>query len=116
MKRSLTRRERLRSSRDIRAMFDSAKRLDSQGLKILVHKNGLPENRIAIVVSRGCGGSVRRNREKRVTREAYRDLKTGLRQGNDILFVIGRFGQSVAERKRVMRALFKRADLCDRMD
>ncbi len=116
MKRSLTRTERLRSSRDIKAMFGSAKRLESRGLKVLVRKNGLATNRVAIVVSRGCGGSVRRNREKRVTREAYRELKPDLTPGNDIIFVIGRFGQSVSERKQAMSTLFLRADLCDRMD
>jgi ribonuclease P protein component len=116
MKRSLTRSERLRSSRDIKAMFSSAKRLESQGLKMLVHGNGLEMNRVAVMVSRGCGGSVRRNREKRVTREAYRELKPGLKSGNDILFIIGRFGQSVSERQYVMRILFLRADLRDQMD
>ena len=116
MKRSLTRRERLRSSRDIRAMFGSAMRVEAQGIKVLVRRNGLPENRIGIMVSRGCGGSVRRNREKRVTREAYRELKSGLKSGNDILCIIGRFGQGVRERTHAMQMLFKRADLCDRMD
>jgi ribonuclease P protein component len=116
MKRSLTREERLRSSRDIKAMFGSGKRLEVQGLKLLVGENGLGSNRIAIVVSRGCGGAVRRNREKRVTREAYRALKSDLRSGNDILFIVGRFGQSLSERQRAMRKLFQQADLCDRMD
>lgn len=116
MKRSLTRKERLRSSRDIKAMFGSATRFEAQGLRVFIQTNGLPQNRIAIVVSRGCGGSVRRNREKRVTREAYRELKTGLKSGNDILFIIRGFGQGVRERTRVMRTLFRRADLCDRMD
>ncbi len=116
MKRSLTRKERLRSSHDIKAMFGSATRLEAHGIKVFIHGNGLPQNRIAIVVARGCGGSVRRNREKRVTREAYRELKTGLKSGNDILFIIRRFGQSVRERTHAMRTLFRRADLCDRMD
>ncbi len=111
MRKSLTREERLRGSDAIRGLFATARRVEAQGLKLLSRENGTGTNRIAIVVGRGCGGAVRRNREKRITREAYRDLKGGLAPGYDLLFIIGRFGQSFRERQGSLRRLFERAHL-----
>ena len=71
-------------------------------------------NRFTVVVARGCGGAVRRNREKRITREAYRSLKGRLSQGNDLLFLVVRFGSPFGERRTAMEALLKRAGLASR--
>ncbi len=111
MRKSLTRDERLRGSGTIKGLFATARRVEAHGLKLLSQENGSPVSRIAIVVGRGCGGAVRRNREKRLTREAYRDLKQGLGAGYDLLFIIGRFGQSYRERRSTLRKLFERARL-----
>ncbi len=111
MRRSLTRGERLRGSGAIKGLFATARRAEAQGLKLLSQENGIGVNRIAIVVGRGCGGAVRRNREKRITREAYRDLKSGLASGYDLVFIVGRFGQSFQERRHTLRRLFERAHL-----
>jgi len=83
---------------------------------MLCRDNGRSVNRIAIVVTRACGSAVVRNREKRITREAYRDLKAELVTGKDLLFVISRFGQSFSERRLTLRSLFRRASLYDCMD
>jgi ribonuclease P protein component len=64
-----------------------------------------------VVVARGCGGAVRRNREKRITREAYRSLKETICTGYDLLFLIVRFGASFADRCASMRQLVSRAGL-----
>jgi ribonuclease P protein component len=109
MKKSLTRRERLRKSGDIRDLFKSGKRIESRGLKLLFKPNGAEVNRMAVVVARGCGGSVKRNREKRITREAYRDMKNDLNAGNDLVFVISRFGQGYGERRETLAGLLRRA-------
>jgi len=80
-------------------------------MKLLYRGNGGRENRFAVVVARGCGGAVRRNREKRITREAYRSLKETISSGNDLLFLVVRFGADFADRLAVMKNLVSRAGL-----
>jgi ribonuclease P protein component len=111
MKKNLTRKEHLRKTTDIKGLFGSARRVDARGLKLFYRENGSGPNRIAVIVGRRCGGAVRRNREKRITREAYRDLKPGLRGGHDLLFIIDRFGQGFWQRRSVLYGLFKLAKL-----
>jgi ribonuclease P protein component len=111
MRRSLTRQERLRKHSDIRELFSAARRVESRGLKLLYRANGSAADRFAVVVARGCGGAVRRNREKRITREAYRCLKESILPGHDVLFLVGRFGASFDERRSVMGQLLGRAGL-----
>jgi ribonuclease P protein component len=111
MRRSLTRTERLRRNADIRELFSTAARVEGRGVKLLHRRNGSGANRFAVVISRGCGGAVRRNREKRITREAYRSLKETLPAGHDILFLVVRFGATFSERCASMRQLVSRAGL-----
>jgi ribonuclease P protein component len=111
MKRSLTRQERLRNSRDIKGMFSAGRRVESRGMKLLFKTNRSSVTRFAVVVARGCGGSVRRNREKRITREAFRSLKEGIRPGADVVFLVTRFGEPYADRRAAMMRLLGRAGL-----
>ena len=111
MKKSLTRRERLRNTGDIKSLFKTGKRVDDHGVKLFFDANGSPSSRMTVVVGRGCGGAVRRNREKRITREAYRNVKPDLKSGNDIIVFIGRFGQSFSQRQASLLGLLQRADL-----
>jgi ribonuclease P protein component len=111
MRKSLTRKDRLRSNSEIRDLFSSAQRIEGRGVKLLYRPNGTPANRFAVVIARGCGGAVRRNREKRITREAYRSLKESINPGYDLLFFIARFGLTFADRHAAMRQLVDRAGL-----
>ena len=111
MRRNLSRKDRLRRNSDIRELFSTAARVDGRGAKLLYRSNGSRQNRFAVVVARGCGGAVRRNREKRITREAYRSLKETICTGYDLLFLIVRFGASFADRCMSMRQLVGRAGL-----
>ncbi len=109
MRRSLTRDERIRAGRDITRLFKTARRVDAGGLKLLHARNVLAVSRMAVVVARGRGGAVRRNREKRITREAYRSLKERIPPGHDLLFLVSRFGSSYADRRALMEHLLRRA-------
>jgi len=109
MRRSLTRDERLRAGSDIKRLFKAGQRVDAGGLKLLHERNGMAGSRMAVVIARGCGSAVKRNREKRITREAYRSLKERVPGGRDLLFLVVRFGSSFAERRSHMRTLLARA-------
>jgi len=80
-------------------------------MKLLYRSNGGQANRFAVVVARGCGGAVRRNREKRITREAYRSLRETISSGNDLVFLVVRFGSDYQDRFSSMRWLLSRAGL-----
>ena len=115
MRKSLTREERIRSGSEIRALFGSSRRVDGGAVKLLYRDNGRAVNRIAIIAGRGCKSAVVRNRERRITREAYRDLKIDLTPGKDMLVVVNRCGQSYHERRQSLQRLFQRARLYDRI-
>jgi ribonuclease P protein component len=115
MKKNLTRYERLRASKDFEALFACPIRVEADGIRLVYKRNERGINRIAVSVGRGCGGAVPRNREKRLTREAYREIKSEITiKGGDFLFCIGRFGQSFLERRETLRTLFMKAGLYDR--
>jgi len=116
MRRSLTRDERLRAGRDIARLFRNGRKVDVGGLKLLHDRNGTAISRMAVVVARGCDGAVRRNREKRITREAYRSLKERIPLGHDLLFLVARFGSSFSERRSLMKQLLTRAGFHEHAD
>ena len=97
-------------------MFSAARRVEARGLKLLYRANGRPGTRFAVVVARGCGGAVRRNREKRISREAYRSLKDSVIPGIDLVCLVFRFGANYAERRDTMWQLIGRAGLRSRAE
>ncbi len=111
MRKSLSREERLRKSRDIRGLFTAGTRIEARGMKLLYRANRDRSTRFAVVVARGSGGAVRRNREKRITREAYRMLKGSVAPGHDMVFLVTRFGATFAERRAAMVHLLGDAGL-----
>jgi ribonuclease P protein component len=111
MRRSLTRRERIGKGSEIRETLSSAPRVEAGGLRMSYRPNGSTLTRMAVVVGRGCGGAVKRNREKRITREAWRSLKDLVAPGHDVVFVVRRFGSRLADRRGLMRKLVDRAGI-----
>jgi ribonuclease P protein component len=90
---------------------------------LFVLKNGLPDNRIAVTFARKFGNAVKRNRTRRVSREAYRLLRNRLKAGFDLVLLVypARTADSVpmpapvkdclAVRMTQMQNLFSRAGL-----
>jgi ribonuclease P protein component len=70
-------------------------------------ENALPYNRVVIAPVRKAGNAVRRNRLRRVGREAYRRLKPRLRNGFDLAFVVypgdATFRQRLEQFERLLR-------------
>jgi ribonuclease P protein component len=111
MKRSLSRAERLRGRSEIRRVFSAGKSAERKGIKLAYVENNLSWNRIVVCPARGFRTAVRRNRDKRICREAYRTLKDRIPRGYDIAFVLypGEYGYS--DRLRQIDSLLERVGL-----
>jgi ribonuclease P protein component len=55
---------------------------------LFILKNGLSGNRLVITFGRKFGNAVKRNRTRRVSREAYRLLKSRLKTGFDFAVLV----------------------------
>jgi ribonuclease P protein component len=114
MRRSLTKEEILRKRADIKAVFSSGSQVSCPGAKMMYKKNGLDKKRVLFTLRRKFGGSVLRNRTKRISREIYRKMKCDLKPGFDCVIILypGEYGYY--ERKTQFSCLFRRADLLRR--
>lgn len=80
-------RERLRKRSDYARVY-AARRIASDGFLIVyVLENGLTWSRLGLSVGKRVGGAVRRNRIRRLIREAFRNNKGDLQSGLDIICV-----------------------------
>jgi ribonuclease P protein component len=111
MRRSLTRRERLRGRTAIRRVFSAGKSAERKGIKLLSIENDLSWNRIAVCPVRGFRRAVDRNRAKRLCREAYRALKERVAVGYDLAFVLYPGHFTLADRNRQIESLLARVGL-----
>ncbi len=111
MRRSLTKRERIRKRSDLKRLFSSARRVECPGLKLLYAPNRLSSNRVAVATVRGFRTAVERNRSKRVGREAYRAVKDQLKDGFDLILVLRPGACSTQERIRQILLLASQARL-----
>lgn len=73
--------EILNSNRDFLSLYKKGRCIVSRNVVIYFRKNGLSYNRLGITAGKKVGNAVRRNRAKRIIRQAYRE--------NEILFPVG---------------------------
>lgn len=86
--RTLSRDERLRKRSEIDRVFRKGRATAGKWMRVHVLENNLAWSRLAVSVpGRKVGGAVRRNRWKRLVREAFRLNKHALGPGLDIVVV-----------------------------
>ena len=106
-----TRNERVKRSDEIKTLFSKGQKVSIQGAKLFYLKKDSNINRIAFVLPRGYGNAVQRNRSKRLSREAYRYLKSHLNTGYDMLILVYPGNDSFHSRCELIRYLFMKANL-----
>jgi ribonuclease P protein component len=87
---TFTKRERLSRKKEFEEVFAKGKRLSDANLILYVHPNALGYPRLGLVVSARFGNAVRRNRFKRLMREAFRLNKKNIPEGLDIVVIPGK--------------------------
>lgn len=81
------RRYRLRRRSDINAVFDNGKSVRDRLATMIARPNDLPHTRTGVGISRRHGNAVRRNRIKRLCREAMRLSRNDLPAGWDFMIL-----------------------------
>ena len=87
----LTPSDRLRKRFEFRRMRDRGKRVHTRSFVLLIAPSAHPQPRLGVTVSKQVGKAVRRNRVKRMVREAFRTQRALLPPAADLV-VIARAG------------------------
>ena len=105
--------EKLRYNWEFQNGYQNGRKYWSRFFVIYVLPNRFNSVRLGITVSKKAGGSVQRNRIKRLVRESFRFIKCKLKKGYDII-VIGRkpaFQLKCQQAQSELMCLFRRARL-----
>ena len=107
----LPKEERLCGAARIRDMFKTGHRYSCDGAKLFVLPNKLPYNRFVCTFKRHYGSAVQRNKARRLSKEVYRQMKSQLVVGRDILLLVFPGGDTFAMRVKQLNCLFEKADM-----
>jgi ribonuclease P protein component len=112
----VARRLRLRSDFEVRQARSRGKAYADGPVVIRVARNDLvpPGNRYAFIAGKRAGGSVQRNRVKRLCREAIRHAHPRLRPGHDLVVIIRGTAEELPDQATVtpiIEGLLRRARL-----
>ena len=78
---------RIRLKKEYDRVFGEGRKVNTAGALMVVAQNGLPHSRMGVIAGKKLGGSVGRNRTKRVFREAFRLNRASIPGGVDIVVV-----------------------------
>ncbi len=98
--RRLRRRERIRKRNDIKHVFSEGVRCRRSVLSVAAVRNDLEYSRLGVGASVKLCNAVKRNRLKRLAREAFRLNKAGIPVGLDIFVMVAEAGAELADVER----------------
>jgi ribonuclease P protein component len=87
MNQRFTKKERLQKRREFQQVFDKGKKYGNDQVKMYALVNDVSLSRLGLVVGKKFGNAPRRNRFKRIFREAYRLNKNLLNKSVDIIVI-----------------------------
>ncbi len=96
----------VRKGYEYERVYEAGRRLHGRGFSLIFLSNGSTVNRLGISVHRKIRGAVRRNRMKRIIREAFRTSRHSFPQRADIVFAV-RPGFSLKKPAEVVAAVSK---------
>jgi ribonuclease P protein component len=79
--------DRLRKRFEFRRLRDVARRVHTRSFVLLIARSEQPQSRLGITVSRQVGNAVRRNRVKRLLREAFRQQRSLFPDACDLVVI-----------------------------
>ncbi len=79
--------ESLKKNFQFRYVYHKGKSIANRQLVLYSVKNGTPDNRLGISVSKKVGKSVVRSRVTRLIRESYRNIEPDVKRGYSIVFI-----------------------------
>ena len=114
MKRSLTKQERLRGAFLIPELLSMGQNVGCPGAKLLFRENGLDYTRVVFIPTRKFRTAVKRNRARRLGKEAFRQVKQGVKTGYDLAFILYPGDFTYEERFQQISSLLRKAGLLQR--
>jgi ribonuclease P protein component len=103
----------LKTNNDFRRIYSKGKSFVNSGVVVYISRNRIGSNRVGLTVGKKIGNAVKRNRAKRVMREAFMQLENSLKNGYDIVLVAR--GRTVflksTEVTRLLNILFIKAGI-----
>ena len=102
--------ESLKKYGDFQRVYKRGRSYANKYLIMYVLKQDVQENRIGISVSKKVGNSVKRNRARRLMKEAYRTFFEELPQGYDFIIIARNTisGRKCADVEKSLKSAFKK--------
>ncbi|WP_129599564.1 ribonuclease P protein component [Anaerophilus nitritogenes] len=78
---------RLRKNADFKKIYAKGNSVANRQLVVFYMKNNQVDNRIGFIASKKVGNSVKRNRARRLMKEAFRIYDQQIEKGYDLIFI-----------------------------